>query len=409
MVFSFFASRFRSLALLLPWLVLAVGAGTIPLASQELPPAIQADRLLLEAEQEIQEELYGQAKNTMDQILELQAEHGLEIPEAFWFNHARVSMQARHFEDAIESAMQYLQVTGQGGEHYLAVLELLNEAEPTVARFTAARASGERRAATSRAEAEAGIGGAFRDCSVCPVMTRVPPGSFVMGSSESRDEGPRHEVTIPYPLAVGVFEVTFEEWDACVAGGGCGGHRPRDRGWGRGNRPVIDVSWEDAQGYVAWLSRETAEEYRLLSEAEWEYVARAGTETYWGTSARRQCDYANGEDESVPSQYVSLLAPCVDGFARETAPVGAFRPNAFGLYDVLGNVWEWTEDCWNENYAGAPADGRAWEDGDCTQRVLRGGSWGVEAPGSLRSANRYRYSAGVRNNYFGFRLARTLN
>ena len=178
------------------------------------------------------------------------------------------------------------------------------------------------------------------------------------------------------------------------------GYRPDDEGWGRGRRPVISVSWEDAQGYVAWLSGETGEEYRLLSEAEWEYVARAGTQTarYWGESETGQCRYANGSDSS-PS--------CSDGYA-ETAPAGSFEPNAFGLYDVLGNVWEWTDDCWNESYAGAPTDGSPWASGDCSRRVLRGGSW-LNPPGNLRSANRYGSPAGSRLFSLGFRLARTMN
>ena len=139
------------------------------------------------------------------------------------------------------------------------------------------------------------------------------------------------------------------------------------------------VSWEDAQQYVRWLSRETGETYRLLSEAEWEYMARAGTQTerYWGDDASRQCSYANGDDDDVE---------CSDGH-EGTAPAGSFRANAWGLYDVLGNVWEWMEDCWNGDYSGAPTDGSAWRTGDCSLRVLRGGSWG-EIPRFLRSACR---------------------
>ena len=165
-------------------------------------------------------------------------------------------------------------------------------------------------------------------------------------------------------------------------------------------RPAINVSWEDAQAYVAWLSRETGEEYRLLSEAEWEYVARAGTQTarYWGESETGQCRYANGRDDPIS---------CSDGHA-ETAPVGSFEPNAFGLYDVLGNVYEWTDDCWNASYAGAPTDGRSWASGDCARRVLRGGSWDSE-PVNLRSALRELEPAGNRYYSIGFRLARTIN
>ncbi len=249
------------------------------------------------------------------------------------------------------------------------------------------------------------VGERFSDCAACPEMVVVPAGSFMMGSPESSSEAlswemPHHPVTIGYEFAVGVYEVTFVEWDACVNGGGCGGYSPGDWGWGRGSRPVINVNWEDARQYVQWLSRETGEGYRLLTEAEWEYVARAGTQTerYWGDDAADQCYYANGDEDDVD---------CTEGH-ENTAPVGSFRANAWGLYDVLGNVWEWTEDCWNGDYSGAPADGSAWRTGDCSLRVLRGGSWGI-IPGGLRSAFRYGLSAGDRDGSVGFRVARTIN
>ena len=217
------------------------------------------------------------------------------------------------------------------------------------ARAPAAASRGESLPAAPPAAAAGGAGRRpgerFSDCAACPEMVVVAAGSFMMGSPETEegrwsDEGPQHRVTIGSPFAVGVYEVTFAEWDACVGAGGCGGYRPDDRGWGRGSRPVMNVSWEDAQQYVRWLSRETGESYRLLSEAEWEYVARAGTQTarYWGNDESRQCSYANGDDDDVE---------CSDGFESSTAPVGSFRANAWGLYDVLGNVFEWTEDCSN--------------------------------------------------------------
>ena len=236
-------------------------------------------------------------------------------------------------------------------------------------------------------------------------MVVVPAGSFMMGSLESDREGflresPQHAVRIGAPFAVGMYEVTFAEWDACVSDGGCGGHSPNDNGWGRGRRPVMNVRWEDAQAYVQWLSRETGQRYRLLTEAESEYVARAGTTTgrYWGQGESGQCRYANGNDDD---------APCPDGY-EGTAPVGSFQPNAFGLCDMLGNVSELTEDCWNVDYSGAPTNGSAWQAGDCSERVLRGGSWN-SIPGGLRSANRFRDSAGDRNYDYGFRVARTIN
>ena len=182
-------------------------------------------------------------------------------------------------------------------------------------------------------------------------------------------EKPVHGVTIPQPFAVGVYEVTFAQWDACVAGGGCGGYRPKDRGWGRGERPVINMSWKDAKSYVAWLSREAGHEYRLLSEAEWEYAARAGTTTEY--------HWRNSFDSSRVNN------------GSQTVPVGGYAANAFGLHDMRGNVEEWAEDCWHKNYAGAPSDGAAWTGGgNCGLRVLRGGSW-LSNPRGLRAAYRY--------------------
>ena len=243
-------------------------------------------------------------------------------------------------------------------------------------------------------------GDTFRDCPECPELVVVPAGSFMMGSPEGEEgrfdaEGPLHEVRIDYPLAVGVYAVTFDEWDACVSDGGCGRYRPDDNGWGRGARPVISVSWEDAQRYVKWLSWKTGKGYRLLSESEWEYVARAGTRTryWWGDEIDRNRANCN----ECGSRWDN----------KGTAPVGSFSANAFGLYDVHGNVHEWVEDCWNDSYDGAPTDGSAWESEDCSLRVVRGGSWG-NVPGFLRSALRIRGTTGDRVNVAGFRVARTL-
>ena len=244
-----------------------------------------------------------------------------------------------------------------------------------------------------------------RNCGVCPEMVVLPRGSYRMGSppgeaGRADHEGPMHTVRISYPLAVGKYEVTFDEWDACVAAGGCEDHSGNG-GWGRGSRPVANVSWEDARAYVRWLSREAGEVYRLLSEAEWEYAARAGTTMarHWGEGESGQCGYANG-----------TMAPCLGDRHLVVAPVGSFRPNGWGLYDMLGNVWEWTEDCQHDGgYDGAPSDGSAWlSGGDCSLRVLRGGSSG-DLPWALRSASRIAQDSGVRRLNYGFRVARTLN
>ena len=244
----------------------------------------------------------------------------------------------------------------------------------------------------------------FKDCGECPQMVVVPSGGFLMGSPSSEegrdaDEGPQHRVEIGYGLAVGVYEVTFAEWDACVASGGCNGYRPSDEGWGRGARPVINVSWEDARSYVSWLSSKTGQSYRLLSESEWEYVARAGTTTPFHFGETISTDQANYDGDYT---YGSGR----QGVDREkTVSVGSFPPNGFGLYDVHGNVWEWTQDCWNGSYSGAPGDGSSWERGDCSKRVLRGGSWDY-GPRDLRSANRLRNTSGFRSHLNGFRVAR---
>ena len=271
-------------------------------------------------------------------------------------------------------------------------------------------------------------GAVFRDCAVCPEMVVVPAGSFNMGSpatEEGRydDEGPQHAVTIGAPFAVGVYEVTFEEWDACTSGGGCLGYRPDDRGLGRGRLPVIEVNWADAQAYLRWLSGKTGKRYRLLTEAEWEYVARAGAETarYWGENDSWQCRFANGFDQAlaetehgrdmmdfarVNATDRPKPASCFDG-AAFLALAGSFPANDFGVHDVLGNVWEWTGDCWNGGYSGAPADGSAWLSGDCVHRVLRGGAWNALV-WNLRSAFRLKLPGGNRGNDVGFRVARAV-
>ena len=240
-------------------------------------------------------------------------------------------------------------------------------------------------------------GATFRDCAAdCPEMIVLPAGHFVMGSPEgvgSKQEHPSHTVTIAGPIAVAKFEVTFEEWDACVAGGVCT-HRPDDRNWGRGRQPVINVSWHDAKQYTAWLSNKTGVPYRLLSEAEWEYAARAGTTTrfFFGDEEAALSDYGW-------STYNSEL---------KAHPVGEKKPNAFGLYDIHGNASEWVEDPWRDNYIGAPSDGSAWvEGGDPNRRVVRGGSWHTK-PDLLTSAFRWGSFAESRSYLTGFRVARTL-
>jgi formylglycine-generating enzyme required for sulfatase activity len=240
-----------------------------------------------------------------------------------------------------------------------------------------------------------------------PELVVIPAGRFLMGSQPDEperrdDEGPQHWVEVP-AFALGRYAVTFDEWDACVGAGGCS-PRPDDQGWGRGKRPVINVSWDDAQQYCQWLSRATGQTYRLPSEAEWEYACRAGTTTSFSTgrgiaSDLANCDWNYDENNCAAKTGVFLL--------RKTQPVGRYPPNPWGLYDMHGNVREWVEDCYNGSYTGVPTDGSDFRQGFCQRRVARGGSW-ILVPWYLRSAIRSRNDAGHRDNNLGFRVARTL-
>ena len=250
-------------------------------------------------------------------------------------------------------------------------------------------------AALEKQRQERQPGRRFKDCKACPEMVVVPTGSFMMGSPSSEegrdsDEGPQHQVKIGEPVAIGVYEVTFTEWDACRSARGCNGYSPEDRGWGRGQRPVINVSWDDAQAYVRWLSKKTGKQYRLLSEAEWEYVARAGTRTpfhFGRTISTNQANYNRN-------------------YRAQTVEAGSFPSNAYGVYDVHGNVDEWVQDCWNDSYFGAPTDGSAWTSGECSGRVLRGGSW-ASSHRNLHLADRDWSPTNYRSIRTGFRVARS--
>jgi formylglycine-generating enzyme required for sulfatase activity len=253
----------------------------------------------------------------------------------------------------------------------------------------------------------------FADCEGCPQMLPIRGGTFHMGRQLRRREVllsrvglaplPQLRTVEVAPFAIGRTEVTFAQWDACVADGGCGGYRPPDNGWGRDARPVIHVSWQDAQAYVSWLSRKTGRDYRLPSEAEWEYAARAGTSTpyFWGRSPDR--NYANFGKEECP--------PC-DGETggRDrwlyTAPVAQFPPNAFGLHDMLGNVYEWKQDCFAAlppgNVSAAPVIAN-----DCSHRAMRGGGWHSDAR-RIQSDYRAHNPPDHRDEKIGFRVARSL-
>jgi formylglycine-generating enzyme required for sulfatase activity len=253
-------------------------------------------------------------------------------------------------------------------------------------------------------------GDEFDDCggqAWCPQMVVLPAGSFTMGSPEEEQgrydtEGPRKRISIRQ-FGVSKFEVTFEQWDACAGRGGCRGNpEPSDQGWGRGNMPVLNVSWSDAQEYVLWLSAETGKTYRLLTEAEWEYAARGKSDEayWWGMAASH--DFANyGKDECCGGAQASH-----DQWMT-TAPVGQFPSNPFGLNDMNGNVWEWVEDCFADSYSSLPPDGSAFKS-DCAQHVARGGGWG-NSPAVIRSAARYGLDSAHRDYSLGFRVGRVLN
>jgi formylglycine-generating enzyme required for sulfatase activity len=250
----------------------------------------------------------------------------------------------------------------------------------------------------------------YRDCADTPALIRLNGSRFTMGETGSYGtlyERPLREVTVP-GFSIGKYEVTFDEWDACVRARGCL-READDEGWGRGNRPVINVSWVDAQQYAAWLSAKTGRRYRLPSEAEWEYAARAGSagRYYWGDGAEWACAAANVFDLTGSGLFPHWhwRATCDDGHAT-TAPVGSFKPNGWGLHDTSGNVWEWVQDCWHSDYTGAPVDGSAWvQGGQCGKRVNRGGGWGNH-PRSMRSATRDADSAEAYSNAMGFRIVR---
>ena len=405
-------------AVLLAWALLA--APSDQALAVQLPPEIQADLYEEQLEQRLEERDFEGAQETLDQIRMLRQDHGLEIPDVFYFQYAEVLQQLGLYEAAVEELTRYLTLAGQEGEHYQAALTMLIE---------------------SRESLEDLLGQAAR--AGAPEMVVIPAGRFQMGCVSGRscgdDELPVHEVAVA-SFALSKYEVTREEYAAfvvatrhtmsadCIGGGyALDDERVlqvtddgswRDPGFEQGDgHPVVCVSWEDAQVYVRWLSEQTGQDYRLPSEAEWEYAARAGTTTYytWGNDDDEMCRYANGPDYSLRAAAGVMMQAalfdfwyndCGDGVAW-TAPVGSYVPNDFGLHDMVGNVSEWVEDCWHENYAGAPSDGTAWTSGgDCGDRVLRGGYWNHFT--GHNSADRRGYSTGERYSGFGFRVARTL-
>ena len=322
----------------------------------------QVDEHLAEALRLIAEKKYKDTVDLVNKTIDLRKEHDLTLPDEFHFVFARAALSVSRFKLAKDSANQYLSVAGPSGQFYGEVQELLEEAR----------------------------------AAILPEMAVIPGGSFRMGCVSGKscrdDEKPVHEVSVA-SFELSKYEVTFEKYDRFVAA--TGRRSPEDSDWGRERRPVINVSWEDAVAYAEWLSTQTGQRYRLPTEAEWEYAARAGSTTKysWGNKIgrnRANCDGCGSQWDD-----------------EKTAPVGSFSPNSWGLHDMHGNLWEWVQDCWNDSYQGAPTDGSAWTSGDCEKRVLRGGSWDY-VPESLRAAFRNWFTTGKRYNFNGFRVARTL-
>ena len=397
-------------------LVLLV-TGCLPMWTASDPSPSSADIFLTaEAGRQVQNKQYAAAMRTLDRIVEWSGTHKRGIPIHYWEHRAEAEMGLGLHGDALRSALQMLRFSEWGLRDPWALVDrakveacspermpetlenvetcLFLGADPNGADSNgrtaldwaslrgdqaitrtlvgwgadpafAALAARE----TARTLEEAHSGGIFRDCPRCPRMVVVPAGSYPTPATllERQEDILGDTATIESPFAVGVYEVTFAEWAACLWAGNCVRYNPPDHGWGRGRRPVINVTWEHAQTYSQWLSSETGEQYRLLNSDEWEYVARAGTTTsrYWGESEAEQCRYENGADAAALEKYSLtriLVAPCSDGYP-ETAPVGSFQPNAFGLYDVLGNVAELTQWC-------CSSSGGSWRDSPRNIRAL---------------------------------------
>lgn len=246
------------------------------------------------------------------------------------------------------------------------------------------------------AKAAEKTGKPFKECAECPEMVVIPPGNYTMGRDDGKSvETPAVPVAVLKSFAMSRYEITWDEWLACVEAGTCT-QVPDDHEWGRGQQPIMNITWQDANDYAGFLTEKTGQAYRLPTEAEWEYAARAGTEThfFWGDTAGTY--NANCRKCGTPW----------DG--KGNAPVGTFKPNPFGLHDMNGNVWEWMQDCWNPTHDGAPTIARARTDGDCERRVIRSGSW-YYIPRLMAATYRDRHPANLFSYNIGIRVVRDLD
>jgi formylglycine-generating enzyme required for sulfatase activity len=328
-------------------------------------------------------------------LLEALRTPGLSIEQVFKLTRTQVARASNGAQVPWES-------TSLEGE-----LVLRPGTVPDNARIVVAAAQPAADSAARSIQQPRSVGERFQDpqCERCPEMVVVDAGRFSMGAPDAEPgrqamEGPVAAVTVPRRFAVARTETTFDQWEACLIANGCS-HWPQDQGWGRGAQPVIGVSWEDARRYVAWLNRHTGRldrdgkptgpQYRLLTEAEWEYVARAGTRSArpWG--------------EAI-GQSQAQCRDCGVAASGRPSPAGSLPPNPWGVHEMLGNVWEWVEDCSNPTLAGRPADARARTEGDCSRRGVRGGAWSTSAKG-VRSATRGFHPVSRRDAAIGFRVA----
>ena len=337
-------------------------------------PVLMAGREQLEAAKQ------ARAKRLAEQERQRQGEEAARQAE---MERQRIAQDIKGHWEAFEAAL-----VAEDMDETTSILALIRDLHPEEAGLSA----GEKRLEALQAELERKRLEALKR-ELAGELVPIPGGIFRMGDliGDGRDsERPVHSVTIA-SFKIGKHEVTFDQWDACVSDGGCSHYTPDDEGWGRGNRPVIHVSWDDVQGFIDWLNDKTSGNFRLPTEAEWEYAARAGsiTKYSWGNS--------NSNNRA------NCYEDCGDRW-NNTAPVGSFSANPWGLHDMHGNVWEWVQDCWNDNYVGAPTDGSAWLRGDCSRRMTRGGGWGNNS-GNMYSASRIHDDISGRDQYQGFRLA----
>jgi len=357
----------RKIAVL--WLLL--GALMVPFAAwAELPADVRKDMYMEELATHLKNEDYQQASIYIDKLLDLTKNSDVRMPNSLDYFEGEVSLKTKDYMRANEALTRYVEKSGKKGRYYRESLAMLLALEEPVAEAQALMEN-------------------FSMTAFDLKMVDVPAGHFSMGSNDGHDsEKPVHRVRLKAFL-MGQYEITQKQWMMVM------GNNPSN--FIGDELPVEQVSWDDVQAFISKLNRLTGQDYRLPTEAEWEYAARAGTTTPFMTGQCISTDQANYDDNSS-------YKDCPKGEYRETTvAVGSFSANDWGLYDTHGNVWEWTADCYNKSYAGAPSNGSAWLSGDCEGRVLRGGSWDTY-PRYLRSADRFRKGAGIRDSYIGFRV-----